>query len=554
MVDIEFLFRFRDLVAPTIKEHKKVIDKHGWCWWGWWKRPSEDGRTDIWKELSEIILKDGKVTIGLFDSGSDKLYPAQLIGIIQPDEKVDIFADNTIKVPKEEEDRVPPYYRESPFSRAWMKLDNIADENINFTGKYSFAEAPKLANYDDSLLRRFIDKKIYSGEELRSMDTTIWRIRPAKDGDHSEQIILSSQALSTPLSNKVIRCKHNTILHLTDLHFSTAPNRDQHVWRYDSEGEETRNTMVEAIGSVLKTEDHKIGLLVVSGDFTFVGSKEEFAEAKTAILHLLGMLDLSTDHLVIVPGNHDIQWTTDDSYEHNSPVRQAPPKARANYEAFYRELMRHEPNRHLAMARRFAFPSGRMIELCALNSSSLETGKDFLAGMGRTDEAAFSEVSEVLGWSGHKSAAVRMMVIHHHLALTEDLEPADGYGKGYGLAVDAVRIQRMARQKGVHLALHGHKHRSFIWRSTVYELPEHTKPQHRLGELSIIGGGSAGSSDTDGDSNYFNLLVIEPANLKLVMFQSKNQGAFAAFQKWNAELTISDQQGGLALGDWTLPG
>jgi hypothetical protein len=141
------------------------------------------------------------------------------------------------------------------------------------------------------------------------------------------------------------------------------------------------------------------------------------------------------------------------------------------------------------------------------------------------------------------------LVIHHHLALTEDLEPAKGFGKGYGLAVDAVRIQRMAAQNGVHLALHGHKHRSFIWRSTVYQLPEYTQAEYRLGELSIVGGGSAGSSDTEAASNYFNVIAVKAGKLALEIYRSQHRGAFSVIQEWGADLTLSGSNG-LKLGDW----
>jgi len=68
--------------------------------------------------------------------------------------------------------------------------------------------------------------------------------------------------------------------------------------------------------------------------------------------------------------------------------------------------------------------------------------------------------------------ALRVLALHHHLTLTEDLEPAKGYGAGFGIAVDAPRIMRLAARYGVQLALHGHKHRVFMWRSKVYKLPE----------------------------------------------------------------------------------
>src|SRR4051812_9126137 len=116
MSDIHYLFRFRDLVANTIEEHRKVISEHGWCWWGWWKRPSEDSRSDIWSGLAEETKGGASVDVGLFDSGSGKIYRATVSGIIEPS------SENMVKVPDDQAHHVPRYYRESPFSRAWMKI------------------------------------------------------------------------------------------------------------------------------------------------------------------------------------------------------------------------------------------------------------------------------------------------------------------------------------------------------------------------------------------------------------------------------------------------
>jgi 3',5'-cyclic AMP phosphodiesterase CpdA len=548
MADIEFLFRFRDLVAPTISQHQKIIQERGWCWWGWWKRPSEDSRADIWDALATRTASGEEVAVGLFDSGSGTVFKAVVTGIIKSSGAAGSTTENAIRVPDNETAYVPSYYRESPFSRAWMKIKSIGAEPIIFFGQYSFAEAPKLPNYDKATLLRFADKIIVDADELRAMDTTIWRIRPARPADVAEKILLSVRALSDAISFEVVRCKSDTILHLTDLHFAVGKHRDQHVWRQESETAEIRSTMVEAITSALK--GRKIGLVIVSGDFTFLGDPKEFDEARLAITRLLGILDLSTDHLVIVPGNHDIQWTTDAEYNDNAEVREAPAAAKRNYAQFYRLLLRHDASRFLSMGRRFALPCGLTIEVCALNSSSLETGKKFLAGMGRIEEEAFGDIIDQLAWKAAQTLALRVLVIHHHLALTEDLEPAKGFGQGYGLAVDAVRIQRMAAQAGVHLALHGHKHRAFIWRSTVYELPENTQNEYRRGELSIVGGGSAGSSDTDGSSNYFNVISVDPRKLQLEIFRSIRKGVFGSIQSWDAELQLSRETGGLKLGDW----
>src|SRR5260221_455870 len=65
--EIQYLFRFRDLVAKTIEEHQKILREHGRCWWGWWKRPTEKNREDIWKPLSQVAKSNNPVPVGLFD-------------------------------------------------------------------------------------------------------------------------------------------------------------------------------------------------------------------------------------------------------------------------------------------------------------------------------------------------------------------------------------------------------------------------------------------------------------------------------------------------------
>jgi hypothetical protein len=245
-------------------------------------------------------------------------------------------------------------------------------------------------------------------------------------------------------------------------------------------------------------------------------------------------------------------WSTEDTYQDGAEVQNAPDAAKQNYRVFYKDLFRHEPSLHLSMGRRFLLPSGLSLEICGLNSSSLSTGQNFLAGMGRIEEASFGKVAADLGWTDPRTLALRILAVHHHLALTEDLEEADGYSRGYGIAVDAVRIQRMAAKYGVQLALHGHKHRSFIWRSSVYELPERANLRYKLGDLSIIGGGSAGSRETDGHSNYFNLLHFSPVELFLEIWRSIRCGEFSAMQKWQAPLKTDSQKGKLMLDDWSF--
>lgn len=543
--DIRYLFRFRDLIANTLHEHQEIIDKYHACWWGWWKRPTEGQRPDVWEPLESETSAGRAVAVGLFDSGDGNVYQAWVTQVIKPQQDAGLPP-----LPEGEEILVPEYYRKSPFSRAWMKISKIDPNPNSFFGIYSLARLPPLPYYAESVLNRLRDKVIMSPDELRGMDTTIWEVRLRAEGDHDEEILLSTRSLSKPVSFDSVDAQSNTILHITDPHFAIGKHRSQHVWRLESEPARGKASLAEAIKDALNQS--KVGLVIVTGDLTFTGEAGEFDEARKSLRLLLGLLDLDLDRLVVVPGNHDIRWTTEESYEENASVREAPDDARRNYEKFYFDLYRHESNLTLSVGRRFQLPCGVALEVCALNSSSLEQGANFLAGMGRIEESAFRKVANELGWS-QPSMSLRLLALHHHLVLTENIEPASGYSHGFGIAVDAPQILRTAARYGVQLALHGHKHRAFIWRSGVYELPEHTQTEWRLGNVSIVGGGSAGSNDTEAGKNFFNLLEVNNNGVEVKMYRAEAGGAFGQMSRWTAAFELKGSPPSLTLQDWIMP-
>jgi len=306
---------------------------------------------------------------------------------------------------------------------------------------------------------------------------------------------------------------------------------------------------VDAIHNAILCAGRSVGAVLVTGDLTYVGSPEEFAAAKEGLFYLTnGLLGLGLEHLVVVPGNHDITWSRDDAYNGDREVDTAPEEANANYREFFQNLYLFEASLHLSMARRYIFPGGNLLDVVGVNSSSLEQGKNFLAGMGRVQEPGYKQASQELGWESRRGLALRVLALHHHLALTDNLESASEYRKGFGIAVDAPRIMRMAAHDGVHVAMHGHKHRAFLWRSGVYELPEFTSQQFDLGNLNIIGGGSSGSASTEGNCNFFNLLRVSGCCVDLEMYRSKDHGVFEPFTSWQAPLVSGEH--GLELGPW----
>jgi 3',5'-cyclic AMP phosphodiesterase CpdA len=456
-----------------------------------------------------------------------------------------------LEPPDEERTGIPGYYRTSRSSRGWLRLVALTERPVEFFGNYSYAAPPPLPHHQPAQLSRLTGKRIIDADELRSMDTTIWAVQPSQPTDSAERFLIATRGQDGPLSAHPVHCDGDWLLHLTDPHYATGTTRDEHQWRLESEDETAIPTMADAIHEAIIRSKRRIGAIAVTGDLTCIASPAEFQEAGAGLFKLTnGLLGVGVERLVVVPGNHDIAWTRGDTYDPGAPVEVAPPAATATYRAFFQTLFGFPANAHLSMARRFSFPGGNLLDVVAVNSSSLEQGRSFLAGMGRVQESAYREAANCLSWHITSGLGLRVLALHHHLALTEDLESPDEYRTGFGIAIDAPRIQRLAAHDGVHLAMHGHKHRAFVWRSDAYELPEYSHQRWNLGSFNILGGGSCGSRSTDGRRNFFNLLRVAGPSVELEMYRSERHGSFERFMRWRAPLTATPDEQRLAIGPW----
>jgi predicted MPP superfamily phosphohydrolase len=85
------------------------------------------------------------------------------------------------------------------------------------------------------------------------------------------------------------------ILHLSDLHFGTEA--DAKLWS-------------NQLGMDLKQElfCDQIDAMIISGDVGNIADKAEYQAAKIFIERICERFSIDRSHLVIVPGNHDLNW------------------------------------------------------------------------------------------------------------------------------------------------------------------------------------------------------------------------------------------------------
>lgn len=95
------------------------------------------------------------------------------------------------------------------------------------------------------------------------------------------------------------------LLHLSDLHFRDGFHDDPSKWA---------TQIVDDLHYELKVTE--ISGIIISGDLTTKASETEFKYAREFLQIILRELNCSPDRLLIVPGNHDLNWdNTKSSYK-----------------------------------------------------------------------------------------------------------------------------------------------------------------------------------------------------------------------------------------------
>ena len=158
-----FTLRFRDLVTEdggTIREHQRVIARHGEVWWGWWMRQYEQLPIDSMREFTRFIEENGSLEVYLYDSGNSYLYRATVIKIRA--------APLGKKISAPEVEKSPPYYVQGMYP-AWFLLTALEDVSTK-------APPMKLIAFptrpDDQELKPWVGKEIASISDLRQIGVT----------------------------------------------------------------------------------------------------------------------------------------------------------------------------------------------------------------------------------------------------------------------------------------------------------------------------------------------------------------------------------------------
>lgn len=479
------ILRFRDLVTSndeTIQKHQSIIIDHEYVWWAWWKKGNE---TLPVAEFADLGVKAEGNTLNIFlvDSGQNKLYIAECSSI-------KIKKDNGCYSPEKE--KTPEYYRDKQYY-AWFKINNIEACDEEELKKYSYVNVKSLFISKDEDYSEFDNKKVHSIKELIQQNRTVWFIRKATDNDLNYEIILLNAEHIQPkhFSKRFYQSSGNTILWLSDLHLSDS--------EFKTKTSSTKWTLVEHIkNSGVKLKD--IDGLIISGDITSYGKKEGFDEASLLLLDINRELTkpLSSENIIICPGNHDFGIENGKLEDNVEPKRIATNSNNAEYFSnFYNYTYNLPPNEYFACGKKLLLSSGHAIEIVALNSLILQQYTNF-ESHGFISQEQLDFVTNEMEWTDKNyNYTTRIVVMHHHYLPTCYTEKVDTK-RASSVIYDADRLMQWLIKYNVRLLLHGHKHKSFF---SQINYPANVAASqidtNEMKTLTVVGMGSTGARTTE---------------------------------------------------------
>jgi len=499
MINFETLIlRFRDLstsLGETITKHKELIEdpERPYVWWAWWSKAGERVPSESFIRILSKIREDKKVEIFLFDSGQSLFYKATLIDIRW---NID-FTRNKSPEPA----KTPIYYNENGYL-SWFCISKIESiEGDEILGKYSYERVDEFFESGKSIFSSFYGKIIFSSEELRHQERTIWFIRKKQDKDliHEVMIYDSGQIFPANFPENVITAKGDAFLWLSDLHFCNS----HHAFPMRDDETPYEKSLLKRIQDELEKEQvTALAGLIITGDITWKAAPDEFNDAISFIKNIKSRFSIKSDHILVCPGNHDIRFT-DTPWEKNVPVGVALEEAKNSYALFYKTLFGIQPNNYLCSGKRIVTNSGFCLDIVALNSSFLHQEPGVFQGHGFVGEQQCEEVAKSMNWltsAPNLPKTFRIVALHHHLVPV--LPEVPKFTEIASTSYDASSLLDWLADHEVDIVLHGHMHH--VSQTQLVREDQHNTRKY----INIISMGSSGVKREHIAKNEYNTISV----------------------------------------------
>ena len=473
-------------IDNAIQAHKAIISKKGYCWGGWWAQANEflPPNLTLMNNLNFFSRKKG-ITIFFLNNEEKQLYSVRVTELE--------YSPDHSKIYTPEKECTPEYYNNS-LLWLWFKMESISNPLDDTELKnYSYCDYTDECKTDTIHDFSAFNDTILSGiEQLSVQDRSLFFIRKSKDTDKINIVAPKFiKASNENIATSYKQTRGNSILLLSDIHFSDVSGK--HAFKHtESKNNFEKKTLFESINEVIKNKFGEkkfedISAAIIAGDLTYCGTKTEFSEMKEFIIGLYNQYAMDMEQIIIVPGNHDINFSNKDEI---AKIDYSNLKSKKNYIDLYKELYKIPPNDYLAVGKKIMLGNQLPIDIVGLNSNCLQQVEKRFQGMGFVGNEQIKLIERGMGWS-ENSYSFKILVLHHNIHPVEYIEKPE-FDYAYSTCLDAGLITSFITRNKINLVIHGHKHQEQF-----LEVGCKTKncKENELFHYNVLSLGSAGTTE-----------------------------------------------------------
>jgi 3',5'-cyclic AMP phosphodiesterase CpdA len=281
-------------------------------------------------------------------------------------------------------------------------------------------------------------------------------------------------------------------VHLSDLHVS-----EHHAFQLPTtlsiQNEHARpvvDLLVEDLKSLelVKWDDShvvetRVDALILSGDFVWNGKEnQDFHRARDVVKDILKKIGLGPDRLVMVPGNHDLEWGAGQRAQvaHGDVSLE-------NYKAFA-ELLRSRMPTQADLVTILSRSKTRKLRIVELDSNAVERiGYVASAALDRASELLKSD--DAINKDESFEQVLTWVVVHHHVFPATSARQEDAGRKHVSVLANSDELMYYTNRWKADLILHGHEHQPSV--SVACRWPV-DRPDELAFPITVIGAGSIG--------------------------------------------------------------
>ncbi len=289
------------------------------------------------------------------------------------------------------------------------------------------------------------------------------------------------------------------VLHISDLHYHTSGHHGFSLPKHFLPQEDLRAdrpTMVDAITDAVKGIT-RIDGIIVTGDLTWGATAQEYDCAEQELLRLQALLNVTKEHVLLIPGNHDAHWDKDKSIRFSG----------------FAKLFNNVTGCALSdqdFTSTVNIGDGAInVRFLGVNSATIESMED--QGIGLVGVEMLKQFLQTTTSDANPEIMpVTILCMHHHILPVAYVE--NDYFKNNkkrtSVTLDAKAILHLCGRYRVGMVLHGHQHQPSLVRYEAFD-PLEQKPIAK-NPIWASGCGSTGVENKHlGDINRRHFQVLE---------------------------------------------